>query len=67
MAMNLRMREDQQEALKLRAEEEGRSMHAIVLQAIDRYLEVEADRESVKRLGAKYAVGHADLLRRLGE
>ncbi|GAA1107512.1 hypothetical protein GCM10009579_47700 [Streptomyces javensis] len=42
-------------------------MHAIVLQAIDRYLEQEADRESVQRLGAKYAARHADLLRRLGE
>ncbi len=42
-------------------------MHAIVLQAIDRYLEQEADRETVKRLGAKYAVRHADLLKRLGE
>ncbi|MCX4581833.1 CopG family transcriptional regulator [Streptomyces sp. NBC_01481] len=67
MAMNLRLRDDQQEALKLRADQEGRSMHAIVLQAIDRYLAQEADRESVRRLGAKYAVRHADLLKRLGE
>lgn len=67
MAMNLRLRDDQQEALKRRAEEEGRSMHAIVLRAVDRYLEQEADRESVRRLGAKYAARHADLLRRLGE
>ena len=51
----------------MRAEEEGRSMHAIVLQAIDRYLEQEADRTTVRRLGAKYAAAHADLLRRLGE
>ncbi|WP_190125785.1 Arc family DNA-binding protein [Streptomyces inusitatus] len=65
--MNLRLRDDQQEALKLRAEEEGRSMHALVLQAIDRYLEQETDRESVRRLGAKYANHHAGLLRRLGE
>lgn len=42
-------------------------MHAIVLQAIDRYLEQEADRAEVRRLGAKYAARHADLLRRLGE
>lgn len=42
-------------------------MHAIALQAIDRYLEQEADKEAVRRLGAKYAAGHADLLRRLGE
>ncbi|MBB4979182.1 putative transcriptional regulator [Streptomyces sp. SFB5A] len=67
MAMNLRLRDDQQEALKLRAEEEGRSMHAIVLQAIDRYLEQEVDREGVRKLGAKYALRHADLLKRLGE
>lgn len=67
MAMNLRLRDDQQEALRLRAEEEGRSMHAVVLQAIDRYLEQETDRATVRRLGAKYAAGHADLLRRLGE
>ncbi len=42
-------------------------MHAIVLQAIDRYLAEEADRVTVRRLGAKYAAAHADLLRRLGE
>ena len=42
-------------------------MHAIVLQAIDRYMEQEADRTSVRRLGAKYAAAHEDLLRRLGE
>ncbi|MFD7835942.1 Arc family DNA-binding protein [Streptomyces sp. NPDC059761] len=65
--MNLRLRDDQQEALRLRAEEEGRSMHAIVLQAIDRYLEQEADQATVRRLGEKYAKHHADLLRRLGE
>ncbi|MFJ5549726.1 Arc family DNA-binding protein [Streptomyces sp. NPDC093225] len=65
--MNLRLRDDQTEALKNRAEEEGRSMHAIVLAAVDRYLEQEADRETVRRLGAKYAKSHADLLRRLGE
>ena len=42
-------------------------MHAIVLQAIDRYLEQEVDREAVRKLGAKYALRHADLLKRLGE
>ncbi|MFE4985972.1 MULTISPECIES: Arc family DNA-binding protein [unclassified Streptomyces] len=65
--MNLRLRDDQQEALKLRAEEEGRSMHAVVLQAIDRYLEQEVDREAVRKLGATYALRHAELLKRLGE
>jgi uncharacterized protein (DUF1778 family) len=65
--MNLRLRDDQTEALRQRAELEGRSMHAIVLQAIDRYLEEQGDRETVRKLGAKYASRHAELLRRLGE
>ncbi|MGF1431154.1 Arc family DNA-binding protein [Kitasatospora sp. LaBMicrA B282] len=65
--MNLRLSDEQQEALKARAEEEGRSMHAVVLLAVERYLNEETDRESVRKLGAKYAARHADLLRRLGE
>ncbi|MFP8884846.1 Arc family DNA-binding protein [Streptomyces mangrovi] len=65
--MNLRMPDELQEALKQRAEEEGRSMHAIAIQAIERYLVEEADRATVRKLGAKYAAKHADLLRRLGE
>ncbi|WP_442814327.1 ribbon-helix-helix domain-containing protein [Streptomyces sp. NBC_01808] len=67
MAMNLRLPDDLQEALKERADEEGRSMHAIVLMAVERYLTEEADRATVRKLGAKYATNHADLLRRLGE
>jgi len=67
MAMNLRLTDEQQEALRARADQEGRSMHAVVVRAIDRYLDEETDRESVRRLGAKYAARHADLLRRLGE
>ncbi|NLU66572.1 Arc family DNA-binding protein [Streptomyces sp. HNM0574] len=65
--MNLRLPEDVQDSLKERAELEGRSMHAVVLQAVERYLVEEADRETVRKLGAKYATRHADLLRRLGE
>ncbi|RKN07825.1 Arc family DNA-binding protein [Streptomyces radicis] len=65
--MNLRLPDEVQEALKQRAEEEGRSMHAIVVQAVERYLVEEADRATVRKLGAKYAAKHADLLRRLGE
>ncbi|GAB2878746.1 hypothetical protein GCM10022245_12490 [Streptomyces mayteni] len=42
-------------------------MHAIVVQAVERYLVEEADRATVRKLGAKYAAKHADLLRRLGE
>ncbi|WP_425443903.1 Arc family DNA-binding protein [Streptomyces aidingensis] len=67
MAMNLRLPEEVQESLRRRAEAEGRSMHAIVVQAVERYLAEEADRATVRRLGAKYAARHADLLRRLAE
>ncbi|SFD32654.1 Arc-like DNA binding domain-containing protein [Streptomyces aidingensis] len=65
--MNLRLPEEVQESLRRRAEAEGRSMHAIVVQAVERYLAEEADRATVRRLGAKYAARHADLLRRLAE
>jgi predicted transcriptional regulator len=67
MAMNLRLGDELQEALRERAEAEGRSMHAVVLLAIERYLDEGADREAVRKLGAKYAARHAELLRRLGE
>ncbi|MDT0267866.1 Arc family DNA-binding protein [Streptomyces sp. DSM 44915] len=67
MAMNVRLPEETQRVLRERAEREGRSMHAIVVQAVERYLVEEADRETVRKLGAAYATRHADLLRRLGE
>ncbi|WP_443079272.1 CopG family transcriptional regulator [Streptomyces sp. NBC_01498] len=65
--MNLRLRDDQHEALRRQAEAEGLSMHAIVLKAVDHYLRLEGDRASVRRLGATYAARHSELLRRLGE
>lgn len=67
MAMNLRLPDEVQESLKQRAEAEGRSMNAVAVRAIERYLAGEADRETVRKLGAKYATAHADLLRKLGE
>jgi len=65
MAMNLRLPEDVQESLRQRAESEGRSMHTVAVRAIERYLAEETDRETARKLGAKYATKHADLLRRL--
>ncbi|MDG9704274.1 CopG family transcriptional regulator [Streptomyces sp. DH37] len=73
------MSDELQEALERRAEEEGRSVHAMAIQAIERYPVGEADRATVRKPGAKhavkyaakhaveYAAEHADLLRRLGE
>ncbi|AQU71126.1 CopG family transcriptional regulator [Streptomyces niveus] len=65
--MNLRLRDDQEEALKRQAQAEGRTPQSIVQEAVDRFLEQEGDRATVRRLGAKYEVRHADPLRRPGE
>ncbi|MGV9311576.1 CopG family transcriptional regulator [Streptomyces sp. NPDC003691] len=65
----LRLRDDQYEALAVRAEATGRPVGELVAEAVDAYLEraAAADREAVRRTGAEYAERHADLLRRLGE
>ncbi|MEU5163560.1 CopG family transcriptional regulator [Streptomyces sp. NPDC020875] len=67
--MELRLRADRYEALAARAEADGRDPHALVLAAVDAYLERAAaeDRAEVRRIGTLYARRQADLLRRLGE
>jgi hypothetical protein len=65
MAMNLRLRDEQTEALKLRAEEEGVSMHAIVLRAVDDYLARTAHEALVRRAAKEQTAKWAELLERL--
>ncbi|MEU1385208.1 MULTISPECIES: ribbon-helix-helix protein, CopG family [unclassified Nonomuraea] len=67
MAMTLRLNDEQTEALRKRAESEGRSMQQIVLRAIEEYLERVSDDEITDALAEKGARRFADLLRRLGE
>ncbi|MBX6385976.1 MAG: ribbon-helix-helix protein, CopG family [Microbispora sp.] len=67
MAMTLRLTDEQTEALRRRAEKEGRSMQQIALRAIDDYLARVADDEYTEMLAEKGAARFADLLRRLGE
>ncbi|MFI7112256.1 DUF6290 family protein [Nonomuraea sp. NPDC050227] len=67
MAMTLRLNDEQTEALRKRAELEGRSMQQIVLRAIEEYLERASDDEITDALAEKGARRFADLLRRLGE
>ncbi|MEU7884143.1 CopG family transcriptional regulator [Microbispora bryophytorum] len=67
MAMTLRLTDEQTEALRRRAEREGRSMRQIALDAIDDYLTRVADDEYTDILAEKGAQRFADLLRRLGE
>jgi predicted transcriptional regulator len=67
MAMTLRLSDEQAEALRRRAEKEGRSMQQIVLGAVDEYLVRTEDDELTERLAERGAERFAGLLQRLGE
>lgn len=65
MAMNVRLRDDQAELLRQRAEQEGTSMHSIVLQAVDDYLARTARQAMVRKEGIEQAAKWGELLERL--
>ncbi|MEU2159137.1 ribbon-helix-helix protein, CopG family [Streptomyces sp. NPDC019396] len=65
MAMNLRLRDDQTEALKQRAEAEGTSMHAILLKAVDEYLARTAHQAMVRKAAKEQVAKWSELLERL--
>jgi hypothetical protein len=65
--MTLRLNEEQTEALRRRAEKEGRSMQQVALAALDDYLVRVEDDELTDRLAERGADRFADLLRRLSE
>ncbi|KUH36146.1 MULTISPECIES: ribbon-helix-helix protein, CopG family [Streptomyces] len=65
MAMNLRLRDDQTDALKQRAELEGTSMHAIVLKAVDHYLARTAQEAIVRKTAMAQAAKWHELMERL--
>jgi predicted transcriptional regulator len=67
MAMTLRLSDEQADALRARAEKEGRSMQQVALSAVDDYLVRTADDELTDRLAARGAERFAEVLRRLGE
>jgi hypothetical protein len=67
MAMTLRLSVEQAEALRARAEKEGRSMQQVALNALDEYLLRAEDDELTDRLAEEGAERFAELLRRLGE
>ncbi|CCI51532.1 CopG domain protein DNA-binding domain protein [Nostocoides jenkinsii Ben 74] len=63
MAMNLRLTDNETEALRRRAAEEGRSMNEVVRSAINRYV---TDRdERLNALITRVASEDAELLERL--
>lgn len=65
MAMNVRLRDDQTEALKRRAEPEGTSMHALLLQGVDDYLARTAQQAIVRRAAKEQAAKWGELMERL--
>ena len=65
--MNLRLSDEQAEALRARADKEGRSMQQVALAAVDDYLLRAEDDELTDELAARGAQRFSDLLRRLGE
>jgi len=67
MAMTLRLSDEQTEALRRRADSEGRSMQQVALAALEEYLLRAEDDERTDRLAEQGAQRYAELLRRLGE
>ncbi|WP_070197272.1 ribbon-helix-helix protein, CopG family [Streptomyces oceani] len=65
MAMNLRLDDDRAEALKAQADLEGRSMHAIVLRAVDDYLVRNAREAMVRDTAIGQAAKWRELMDRL--
>ncbi|MGC5010209.1 FitA-like ribbon-helix-helix domain-containing protein [Streptosporangium sp. DT93] len=67
MAMTLRLSDEQTDALRRRAEREGRSMQQVVLSAVDEYLTRHSDDEEVHRLGLEAVRRWKPVLDRLAE
>ncbi|MCZ7414500.1 ribbon-helix-helix protein, CopG family [Streptomyces sp. WMMC897] len=63
--MNLRLDDERAEALKQQAEREGRSMHAIVLRAIDDYLASNARQAMIREMAQGEAAKWREVLERL--
>jgi predicted transcriptional regulator len=67
MAMTLRLDDDETEALRTRAEHEGRSMQEVARQAVREYVERTSRRELLDKVLDEELPRYAEALRRLGE
>lgn len=67
MAMTLRLTDDEQEALRLRAEAEGISMQEAARRAVRQFVADADHRERVALAAEKVTRTHAEALRRLGQ
>ncbi|HEX8344435.1 MAG TPA: hypothetical protein VF657_06775 [Actinoplanes sp.] len=67
MAFTLRLTDEQQETLKLRAQTERTSMQDIAQRAIDEYLERHSRADLIRRYTQRTKADYAEALRRLAE
>ena len=67
MAMTLRLDEQETEALRRRAEIEGRSMQEVARQAVRDYIERTSKRELLDRVLDEELPRYAEALERLGQ
>ncbi|MEM9606506.1 MAG: ribbon-helix-helix protein, CopG family [Actinomycetota bacterium] len=67
MAMTLRLTDDEQDALRRRAEQEGISMQEAARRAVREFVERSDHRDRVAEAAGRILDVHADALRRLGE
>lgn len=67
MAMTLRLTDEEQAALRQRAELEGISLQEAARKAVREFVDRSDHRDRVAEAAAKILVGHEDALRRLGE
>ncbi|MDX6681923.1 MAG: hypothetical protein QOG94_1962 [Solirubrobacteraceae bacterium] len=67
MAMTLRLTEDETDALRARAQREGRSMQEVAREAVRQYIERTSRRELLDRVLDEELPRYAEALERLGE
>jgi len=67
MAMTLRLTDDEAEALRRRAQREGRSMQEVAREAVREYIDRASRRELLDRVLAEELPRYAEALERLGE
>ena len=65
--MTLRLTEDETEALRRRAKQEGRSMQEVARDAVSSYLEQAGRRQIVDAVVDRELVRYADAIERLGQ
>jgi predicted transcriptional regulator len=67
MAMTLRLTDDEAQALRARAEREGRSMQEVAREAVRDYIERSSTRELLDRVLDRELPRYAEALERLGQ